>query len=448
MMKFKFSSPVLILVAIACLSLTAWFGAHSRDDRSRGLAPAVMTDAPPGVRFVTVALGGFRGLLADVLWVRASELQDKGHFFEVAQLTSWITRLEPRYPEVWAYHAWNMAYNITAVIPDPGDRWHWVNNGIRLLRDEGIPSNPGHPKLFWELGWLFYDKVGGRWDEATLFYRISWAREMGSLCAPGLVDYQALDATPELRLRLIGAGLKPDVMKVVDDTYGPLDWRLPETQVIYWGVSGQPFQGKATPWCERLVWMGLVETVKGGGLIFSEDQQIYQQGPRLDVAVKGIRLCVLESRQVEPLVGLVQENFLRESALILYAFGRSVEAVSAMEELTRRTGSPAGAVSLDAYIRDAVATQMKAYDAPSRKVLILRFLAQGEVWRRLNMPLYAEGYEKLARLHWDAWLQLDPDAPAWETLRQETPPGRSESTRSINPRAHGQCNTLWVSGMT
>lgn len=419
-MKFKCSSPVLILSAIACLSGAAWFGAHSRDERSRTLDRAAMSDAPPGVRFVTVALGGFRGLLADVLWVRASELQDKGHFFEVAQLASWITRLEPRYPEVWAYHAWNMAYNIPAVVPDPGDRWHWVKNGMKLLRDEGIPSNPGHPKLFWELGWLFYDKVGGQWDTATFFYRNSWAQEMTGLSASGFVDYQALAGNPGAERVLTGAGLKPDRMKGLDETYGPLDWRLPETQVIYWGASGRPYQEKNAPWCERLVWMGLVETVKGGVLVFSPEQQVYQQGPRLDVAVKGIRLCVLEPRNIEPLVGLVQENFLRESALILFAFGRPVEAGSAMDELSRRSGGRAGAMSLETFIRDAVAMQMKAYDASARKEVILRFLVRSEAWRRLEVSLYEGGYEKLARLHWDAWVQLDPKAPVWETLREET----------------------------
>ena len=32
---------------------------------------------PPMVAFTTVALGGFRGLLADLLWLRAGALQDE-----------------------------------------------------------------------------------------------------------------------------------------------------------------------------------------------------------------------------------------------------------------------------------------------------------------------------------------------------------------------------------
>ena len=37
---------------------------------------------PPMVAFTTVALGGFRGILADLLWLRAGALQEDGKYFE------------------------------------------------------------------------------------------------------------------------------------------------------------------------------------------------------------------------------------------------------------------------------------------------------------------------------------------------------------------------------
>ena len=33
---------------------------------------------PPVVAFSTMALGGFRGIIADILWIRAGDLQQKG----------------------------------------------------------------------------------------------------------------------------------------------------------------------------------------------------------------------------------------------------------------------------------------------------------------------------------------------------------------------------------
>ena len=413
---------------VLSLLVAGWFGAHTRDRGPAAGSQAAMADAPPGVRFVTVALGGFRGLLADVLWVRAAELQDKGHFFEVAQLASWITRLEPRYPEVWSYHAWNMAYNITAVVPDPADRWHWVRNGVRLLRDEGIPSNPTHPRLYWELGWMFYDKVGGRWDDATLFYRVSWAREMAELFPAGTADYQGIAANPGSARMLKAAGLNLDTLKAVDAGYGPLDWHLPESHMIYWGFSGCPFQEPDSPWCERLLWMGLLETVKGGGLVFFPEQQVYRQGPRLDVAVKGVQLCAGGPRDVNPLVGLVQENFLRESILILSSFGRPVEAGVALVELQRRPGVLAGSGPVDVFLRDELMKRLKVYDAASRKEVVLRFMVQSDAWTRLKVVTLEDGYLKLARLHWDAWRELDKAALPWESLMEEA---RARSLREM-----------------
>src|SRR6186997_3100102 len=95
-----------------------------------------LQNAPPVLAFTTVALGGFRGLIANMLWLRASELQDEDKFFEMAQLADWITKLEPHYPQVWLVQGWNMAYNISVKFKEsaPGqfpDRWRWVYGGIK-----------------------------------------------------------------------------------------------------------------------------------------------------------------------------------------------------------------------------------------------------------------------------------------------------------------------------
>src|SRR5436305_15228810 len=69
-----------------------------------------LENAPPVLAFTTVALGGFRGLISNALWIRASDLQEQDKFFEMAQLSDWITKLEPNFVHVWDHEAWNMAY--------------------------------------------------------------------------------------------------------------------------------------------------------------------------------------------------------------------------------------------------------------------------------------------------------------------------------------------------
>lgn len=417
-MSAKSPTFALGFLAAGLLALAALWGGYAPAPATTPVR--VMADAPPGVRFISVALGGLRGLFADILWVRAADLQSEGRFFEVAQLSEWITKLEPRYAEVWAYHAWNMAYNITAVVPDPADRWHWIKNGMRLLRDEGIPANPANPRLYWELGWLFHDKAGGRWDDATPFYRIAWAGEITRLLGGGFADYALIDRDEKASRALAMVGLKVDVMKALDQDYGPLDWRLPETHAIYWGYRGKAFASRDALWCERLVWMGLTETVKGGALLFRPERQCYQRGPRLDLAVKAIHHCEGIAPDGDPLVILAISAFLREAAFHMDVFQSPAGAESALRQLKRfqPSGIPAS-TTLESFIHGEVVARLKGLDAPDREVLVMTCLVQGAVWRRLGSQVFADGYERLARLYWLAAAGADDTDQEWQVLRQK-----------------------------
>jgi hypothetical protein len=380
-------------------------------------------EIPPGVQFVMVALGGFRGLLADALWVRASRLQDEGNVFEVAELTGWITRLEPRSPEVWSYHAWNLAYNITALFPDPADRWRWVNNGIRLLRDEGIAANPSDPRLYWELGWLYADKVAGQWDPAQLYYRASFANEMTLLMGAGKGEAVAVRRDAGTILRLASAGLLPDILAQADETYGPLDWRLPESHALYWALRGRPFQKPDSPWCNRLVWASLTEMVRGGALFFDPSARLYLRGPRLDIAVKGVRRCEQEGVFAAPLTRLVGEQFAREAMVWLYAFKRETEAAEAMAVLARASGSGGGA-TLENAVRQELSIRLKGVDRQAGQELVEGMLTRGFMWNALGSPEIGAGFGHLARLHWEALISLsgsgetEADRQAWAEVSQ------------------------------
>ncbi len=174
---------------------------------------------PPAVAFTTVALGGFRGILADVLWMRAGTLQDEGRYFELVQLSDWISKLQPRSPAIWAYHAWNMAYNLSALMATPAEKWRWVRSGILLLRDDGMRANPGSPRLHQELAWLFLHKLGTDSDSFAATYRQQWAAEVDSGAAP----------------------LDPARVRQIETQFGPLDWRTPQAHAIYWASEGLTF---------------------------------------------------------------------------------------------------------------------------------------------------------------------------------------------------------------
>ncbi len=118
-----------------------------------------LENAPPQLVIATTALGGLRGFMIDYLWLRATELRNKGSHYEIVQLYDWISKLEPRIPEVWSYIAWEMAYNISETMYSPDDRWRWIYKGMCQLRDHGIIYNQNTPHLYWELAFMIYNKI-------------------------------------------------------------------------------------------------------------------------------------------------------------------------------------------------------------------------------------------------------------------------------------------------
>jgi len=178
-----------------------------------------LENAPPSLAFATIAMGAFRGLVVDVLWMRADRLKEAGQFFDARQLAEWITTLQPRFGAVWVFQAWNMAYNISVTIPktQPDQRWHWVKNGYELLRDKGIYSNPRDIQLYHELARIFQHKIGSVSDDAHKYYKLQMAMEMKPLL--GAADDEYFDDLVEAGNWLWGS----------DDT--PAPWRPDFTRI-------------------------------------------------------------------------------------------------------------------------------------------------------------------------------------------------------------------------
>jgi len=173
---------------------------------------------PPGIALGTTALGPFRGILIDFLWIRASRLQQEGKVFELVQLFEWIGALEPRFPMVWAHAAWNLAYNVSVKFPVNPDeptpkewarqcdqRWRWVQRGIEILRNRGIPLNPRAPLLYRELAWIYQHKIGQDLDDAHVYYKVQLALEMQNALGqpPYRERLEAIAAAPESRSDLL-----------------------------------------------------------------------------------------------------------------------------------------------------------------------------------------------------------------------------------------------------
>lgn len=168
-----------IAVAVCCLTAAGYLqGVLDKQNAEHQLNLTEIVENHPAKALLTMAPGGLRAPLVNYLWIRAESLKDKGKHYEAMQLADLICQLQPHFPGVWSFHAWNMAWNISVTTHTPQERWLWIHNAIKLLRDRGIPINRHSLTLYRELGWIYYNKMGGYMDEMHMSYKRRWAALM------------------------------------------------------------------------------------------------------------------------------------------------------------------------------------------------------------------------------------------------------------------------------
>lgn len=156
---------------------------QQRRDRQLTYDVEVGDAANPEYTFVA-SLGSLRGLAVNALWYRAEQLKQQGKFYEANNLAEMITTLQPRFPQVWLFQGWNMAYNISVKTNTPEERYDWVLKGVNLLREKGIPNNPNSVTLYKELSWILSHKMGGQTDDMNNYYKREYCKEWHILLGP------------------------------------------------------------------------------------------------------------------------------------------------------------------------------------------------------------------------------------------------------------------------
>ena len=276
---------LLLLLAGALLVGSGRFQKSLNHDRDTlGLThAAVLENAPPMLAFTTVALGGFRGLISNFLWMRASDLQQDDKFFEAAQLADWITKLEPTFAAVWVFQGWNMAYNISVKFKDFPDRWRWVERGIELLRDEGLRYNPNSVDIYRELAWFFQHKLGANLDDAYMYYKSQ------------------------------------------------------EAHAIYWGARGlqvakaNPDKVKADDLIKlrRIIYQSMLQAFHHGRIMSSPFSKTYSLGPNLDLTPQvnaAYEQMMNDDAGMRDSIAKAHRNFLRDAVYFLYEDNRIDQA--------------------------------------------------------------------------------------------------------------------------
>jgi hypothetical protein len=175
---------VLVVAGVVAAAVITPAINRQRADLQLSYDAQVGEAVPPEYALAATALGSFRGVLVNVMWHRLEGKKQEGQYFEADTLGRGITVLQPRFPQVWAFLAWNMAYNISVATRTQEERWDWVNKGVRLLREQGIPHNPDAIRLYRELAWIFFHKIGGQTDDMHWYYKTRLATEWTELLGP------------------------------------------------------------------------------------------------------------------------------------------------------------------------------------------------------------------------------------------------------------------------
>jgi len=349
-MSGRLKKIVLLILAAALITGAGTLQKTLNHDRDTlGLTHVEgLTNAPPILAFTTVALGGFRGLISNMLWTRANQLQEDDKFFEMAQLSDWITKLEPHFSQVWVHEGWNMAYNISVKFKDYPDRWRWVQNGIELLRDEGLKYNPDDVLIHRELAWFFQHKMGANLDDASMYYKEQWCTNMEEVFGGKEPNYETLlhpktaDETNRVRMLREKYKMDPALMQQIDEEYGPLEWRLPEASAIYWAAEGLKRAAEnptriGTSATEdlivlrRVIYQCMQLSWQRGRIEDNPYVQELQFGPNLDIIPKvNDTYLKMYDEEKDPAQkdGILKahRNFLRQAIYSLYVYNRMADA--------------------------------------------------------------------------------------------------------------------------
>jgi hypothetical protein len=426
----------------------------------------VIKDAPPTVAFVTVALGGFRGILADILFLRCQKLHEQENYFEHVQLADWLVKLQPKFTGATSYLAWNMAYNVSVTFSAPEDRWRWVQRGIELVRDEALKYHTTDPKLYWQLGWIFQHKVGDILDDANRYYKAQYALQVMETLGyrDGDYDWQALSDAPdtwsELRTRMDAEAekldkilanrdltldrleqqfrsnrgmpepiaeaiapfpwaelfertlrrrwlqdrlsLNPDVVVGIIEKHGPLDFRLPEANAVYWATMGLKVapDGKSVE-CKRMITQAMADAFRRGKLVHftQENMPIYTCNAAVAETARVAYLDAAETFPDNKSFMSGYENFMKDAIVLLYTNGyrkKADEFRHIISNTPRFAGKPEYKQNIDQLALQLIAGDVAAMSTDQIQSMIVAMLNRSHLYMSVGAD------EEAATLRWTA----------------------------------------------
>lgn len=121
-----------------------------------------------------VALAGFREMIAGILWVRADSFFESGNYDAILPIIRLVTILDPHQIDVYATGMWHIGYNFTDE-EQRSDR-RYLPTAI-ALGEEGSRQNPQTYEMYFETGWMWFQKVDDIYPKAVHWMELAGAHD-------------------------------------------------------------------------------------------------------------------------------------------------------------------------------------------------------------------------------------------------------------------------------
>ncbi len=143
-------------------------GQLSRLRREFELGEATMGNVDPTSATMNLVLLGLRGLATNLLWLEHEEQKRTKQWAKMRATTDSIILLQPHFQQVWRFHGWDLAYNVSVEWDAVEDRYYWVKQGAKFSM-RGTKQNAKYPELYWTTGRILGEKIGS--SDERRFYR-------------------------------------------------------------------------------------------------------------------------------------------------------------------------------------------------------------------------------------------------------------------------------------
>ncbi|MEM7231800.1 MAG: hypothetical protein AAF517_06480, partial [Planctomycetota bacterium] len=299
---------------------------------------------------VGATLGVARPIVVNFLVLRSRSLEREGRFFESAALSRAVVTLLPRLPRVWTFHASKLAFDISSEVPI-SDRYSWVAEGIRLLRDDARKMGLRSPRVYTTLSQLFFQRIGDLTDPAHLRFKeaLATAFEVPRSELPAAFREWKLDVS---RWRALSR-------RVSGNAKFLLDPRSTFSHSLYWAEVGlSTTDASADLWAEsrlrhffafsirRLAASGFIVPQPGGG-----DRYVFLPDPRFhEPALRTFQEQLQRYRDQPEIISDLEDDFRTYTpwailqAAVWARFDTARELLRSSVSLTETWGEQFGAL--------------------------------------------------------------------------------------------------------